>query len=212
MWQKLKQSYVGSAGLPDPDSEKSKPKHLRNYRSEATELLARMALSAAHNIYSRTAPQRGKTNQNQPVLGFDGWGVLADATEYALVLVQVKGTDDNSVPPREARVLAKECKQVVKQKDKICRAVSIMAHNVRGTPLQAAFFAMLTTLGQDGLPRLVIAPAIIRGKSTASLKDLEPIKAVATSLSPAIGRGVTVSIGVSLDDFGRAVMNGARAA
>src|SRR6266576_805191 len=81
--------------LPDPTAEGAKPLSLRNYRSETAEVVARHALTAAFGVDFPASPQLGKTNPNQPILGFDGWGLLSLADGgWAFVLVLVKGTED----------------------------------------------------------------------------------------------------------------------
>ena len=201
-------------GLPDPAKEASKkPEHLKNYRSETAEMLAKGALVAAYKIAFPVAPQRGKPNANQPILGFDHWGVEEIDGGAALALVQVKGTHDDGVPPDVASVLATECKRVPTQVDEICRTITVLVLALDGNPLQIALLHMLEELGNDRLPKLIVAPVVVRGGTTiSSLDDLTPCRDVSADFMPAISRGVTVSIGVSLNDFGKAVMEGARAA
>jgi hypothetical protein len=199
-------------GLPDPEVEENKKPHLTNYRSETTEILAREALFQAYAIEFPTHPQRGKTNVNQPILGFDGWGILgSEATGYALVLVQVKGTEDRNCPPREASTLALECQAIPQEIDKICHAVSLLVMNISPSPLRNALLQMLESLSEDVLPGLFVAPVIIRGiGASANIEDLRPIRDVRHLFSPAISRGVTVALGVPLTDFGQTVMSRAR--
>ena len=200
-------------GLPDPEVEKDKIPHLANYRSEAAEMVAKGALVAAYGIAFPVAPQRGKPNANQPILGFDHWGVLSSGTEHTLALVQVKGTHDDKVPPAVAEVLATECKRVPTQVDEICRTLTVLASGLEGHQLQDAIFFMLEEIGNGGLPKLVVAPVVVRGGGTVShADDLQPCREACGDFAPASGRGATVSIGVSLTDFGRTVMEAARAA
>lgn len=197
-------------GLPDPDKEGGKPQHLTTYRSETTELVARNALHIAHGIEFPAHPQHGKTNPNQPVLGFDGWGFLHFDKEYALVLVQVKGTEDVNTPPAVALKLAQECQKVSQQPDVICRALSVLALYLKGSPFQQVVLDMLEKIGKNTLPQIVVAPVIVRGTVSAHIDDLKPIRTVLSQMASLKGRGLTVSIGVNLSDFGRAVMLRAR--
>lgn len=198
-------------GLPDPDKEGGKPEHLTSYRSETTELVARNALKVAHRIEFPAHPQRGKTNANQPVLGFDGWGFVHFADRgYALVLVQVKGTEQARRPPTVAQQLAKECQNVPLQPDVICRALSVLAIYLKKSPFQQVVLDMLEKIGQNTLPQIIVAPVIVRGSLPAHIDDLKPIRPVFSQMGSIIGRGVVVSIGVNLSDFGRAVMSQAR--
>jgi hypothetical protein len=69
---------------------------------------------------------------------------------------------------------------------------------------------MLEELGNNQLPNMYVAPAIVRGITTSDINDLQPIRQAASDYTPAIGRGLSVSIGVKLEDFGRTVMQKAR--
>jgi hypothetical protein len=199
--------------LPDPDVEDNKPEQLTNYRSESTELIARSALMFAHNIEFPASPQKGKTNQNQPVLGFDGWGFLKISDDdYALVLVQVKGCEDNNHPPGEAKKLATECTRIPKQQSAIARALSVIALQLENTSFSSIVMKMLEEMASGSLPVLVVSPVIVRGSTLPHIDDLQPVMNIFTSRSPFIGRGVVVSIGARLGDFGREVMSRARLA
>jgi hypothetical protein len=203
-------------GLPDPEVEiegKKKP-HLTNYRSETLEFVARHALREAHMINFPVHPQRGKLNVNQPILGFDGWGLFGSAEDgFKLVLIQVKGTDEKRVPPREAGKLAKECARVPTSVDEVCRALSVMIVNLSSGPELHAIGAMLESLAEvETLPSMLIAPVVVRGIQPASNADLSPVRAVAVEIEPRGMRGLSVRIGVDLTAFGREVMTRARAA
>lgn len=202
------------SGLPNPDEEGNKPLSLANFRSEPAEIVARGALASAHNIEFPVSPQMGKTNPNMPILGFDGWGIVLDSARYhhVLVLVQVKGTDDATVPPAEAYKLAEECRRVPREPAKIARALSILALLLKGTDLGDIILTMLEELGGDQLPAMAVAPVVVRGTTLASLGDLEPIQAASRDYRPATALGVSVSVGADLADFGRAVTTRARAA
>jgi hypothetical protein len=181
-------------GLPDPSEEGNKPLALTNYRSEAAEIVARRALKAAYSIDFPAAPQVTKPNPNQPVLGFDGWGIMVESTDaYALVLVQVKGTDEAKWPPKVTDELVKECKAVPKKPDRISRALATLITLVDTPSVKRALFRMLENLGNSLLPRLIVAPVVVRGKTTSKAEDLQPLRAASPEFSPAIARGVTLS-------------------
>jgi hypothetical protein len=166
----------------------------------------------AHGIEFPTSPQRGKTNANQPVLGFDGWGFLRfSGDEYALVLMQVKTTDDVKRPPGESQKLAGECKRVPHEKNAMCRALSVIALLLKDTPFVSIALNMLESLGRNSMPQIVVAPAIIRGNVKADITDLGPVRNVVSQLVQIAGRGLTLSLGVNLADFGRRVVNKAKA-
>jgi hypothetical protein len=198
-------------GLPNPDEEGDKPSSLANYRAEPSELIGQSALGFVYGIEFPRHPQIAKFNSNQPILGFDGWGFLALSGAYALVLVQAKATDEDKRPPGEAEKLAQECRQVPQQLSKICRALSVLAVLLQNQShyLQAVL-GMLECLEQGDLPQMVVAPVVVRGLIGAHIGDLEPIRAAFSEIAPIVGRGVTVSIGADLTQFGREVMYRAR--
>jgi hypothetical protein len=200
-------------GLPDPAAEGAKPLSLRNYRSETAEIVARHALAATFGVDFPASPQLGKTNPNQPILGFDGWGLLSLADGgRAFVLVLVKGTEDPSRPPGEAHKLAQEFRAAPTKRDALCRALSVLAVVLSDASLKGVILEMLESMGQDVPPRLIVAPVIVRGTLSSHIDDLKPVRAVRGEIAPATGLGLTVSIGASLEDFGKAVMAMARAA
>ncbi len=200
-------------GLPDPEKEKKKPAHLTNYRSESCEMVAKGSLEEAYEVRFPAAPQQGKTNANQPILGFDHWGIVDGAHGDSLALVQVKGTEDNTIPPGVAADLAAECCRIPRQTDEICRTLTVLAQALDGDPVQGAVIGMLEALGNEQPIEITIAPVIVRGGSTASqMEDLRPCRDVATQFAPACGRGVSVCIGANLTKFGQTVMERARAA
>lgn len=115
------------AGMPDPALELGKRPSLRNYRSEATELIAQEILANVYQVLFPASAQAIKGNANQPVLGFDGWGLLdLDDGTVALVLVQVKGSDQDRRPPDVAQALSDECCRVPREPAKLCRALTAM--------------------------------------------------------------------------------------
>lgn len=199
-------------GLPDPDREGRKPEHLTNYRSETTEVLARIALAQAFDIRFPASPQAGKPNPNQPVLGFDGWGLMSLRDgRTALVLVQVKGTDAADRPPAEATKLATECARVPNEISAIARALSILAVRLSGAD-QEAVLGMLDSIGRHEPLEIGVAPTIVRGVTDANLEDLYPLRGKPSPFAPAVARGIVVSVGADLAQLGREAMKRARAA
>lgn len=202
-------------GLPDPEEEKKtdKPEHLRNYRSEAAEILTRAALGEVHAVQFPVHPQQGKVNANQPQLGFDGWGILGTAeTGYSLVLIQVKATDANRCPPPDAKKLAEECKAVPRDKSKLCRALSVLALELKQTDMFVPLAAMLAQVQRDEPIDIVVAPVIVRGHAPACLDDLQPVIEAKQEYAPAVALGLVVKVGVNLTTFGERLMSLARAA
>jgi hypothetical protein len=196
-------------GLPNPDAEGNKPKQLTNYRSESAEMVARAALQKAYDVIFPAAPQQGKTNPNQPILGFDGWGLLSlSASEKALLLFQVKGTDEAVSPPKAVQTLIDECKAAPTQIANICRALSALVCALpQDMPIVPDLLGMMVLLGQDRSPSIVVSPAIVRGITVAEMTDLQPLKDNRRDFDPHGTRCVAVSIGVDLNDFGLAVAN-----
>ena len=199
-------------GLPDPTSEGKKPEALTNYRSEAAEMVAKLALRDAYRIEFPVAAQEAKGNPNQPILGFDGWGIddPNGSGEYVLALIQVKGTEDSDIPPRQATVLAEECKRIPKDIPAIIRALATMVILTSDGPVRIALLRMLEGLQVGKLPRMYAAPCVVKGEPNASLNDLTPIRDETAHFAPAVGRGLSVSLGVALAAFGQLVMNRAR--
>lgn len=198
-------------GLPNPEVEANKNPSLSTYRSETCELVARDALSAVYDIRFPTAPQRGKTNANQPILGFDGWGFWkTGTTDHTLVLIQVKGTDEDRCPPTIARALAEECRRLPNQESEICRALTVLAQLLRNTDFFTVVLRMLEKMGSGNLPRMVVAPVIVRGTTPPHVDDLKPIRDVFVDLTPNLGKGIAMSISVDLNEFGKVVMDRAR--
>lgn len=198
-------------GLPDPIKEKNKPAQLTNYRSETSEVIARCALTEGHGIAFPSNPQAGKTNANQPVLGFDGWGLLRLDGTAVFVLVQVKGTEDPGCPPAEANVLAAECARVPVAIDELCRALTILALRLNGQD-KADIVGMLQLLGRGELPQLAVAPVVVRGTKEGCFEDMRPIRLAVSTFLPAFALGAVVSIGATLVKVGKEAMTRARAA
>ena len=201
------------AGMPDPESERGsgKPSHLRNYRSEAAELIAQEVLAKAYRIRFPASPQATKGNANQPVLGFDGWGLLdLDDGAVALVLVQVKASDHDRRPPDVAKVLVDECCRVPREPDKLCRALTAMLVLLDATDFKPRLLAMLQSLGLGSLPPLVVCPVIVRGTVAADMDDLATLRTAESRFEPARARGLCVSLGATLETFGHRVFSEAR--
>lgn len=204
------------AGMPDPEAElgngtRAKPPSLRNYRSEAAELVAQEVLADAYQIRFPASPQATKSNANQPVLGFDGWGLmdLEDGT-VALVLIQVKSSDHSKRPPDVAEALVEECCRVPREPDKLCRAITAMLALLQATDFAPILYAMLESLGHGWLPTLVICPVIVRGTVAAHLDDLSTLRAAEPRFEPAQVLGHCVSLGAALEPFGHRVFSEAR--
>ncbi|MDD5367549.1 MAG: hypothetical protein PHQ40_00565 [Anaerolineaceae bacterium] len=198
-------------GFPNPASEGNKPKQLTTYRSQTAEMVAKGALAKAYLYQYPAAPQAGAANPNQPILGFDGWGILkVDEDCIYLALIQVKATDVDDSPPSDANKLAQECSQAPKDRSAICRALSLMAVLMRGDPLQAAIYNMLEKMGKKESIPILVSPAIVRGITKANRTDLDPVFDISNEILPASLRAIIVSIGVCLDEFGYRVMNKAR--
>ncbi|MGH7509808.1 MAG: hypothetical protein ACREMZ_10090 [Gemmatimonadales bacterium] len=200
------------AGLPNPAAESTKPKSLRNSRSEAAEMVARGGLKDVYEVECPTHPQEGKPNANIPFPGFDGWGLLLEDAGYYLVLIQVKASDEPACPPAVAEELAQECTEIPKDLGKLSRAIAIMAERLKETEYFGKLVLMLQGLSHGEIPPMRIAPVIVRGIVNGCLGDLAPVRARSAELSPAAALGLVITIGVDLSEFGQKVMNMARAA
>lgn len=200
------------SSLPDPAAEGAKPEHLTNYRSETTEVIAREALSAVFGMSTPPTLHATKGNRNQPILGFDGWSVMNKSTgELALVLIQVKGTDDDKRPPGEAAKLIVECGKITAEIGKLKGFLVACVLRCKDTVFRSPLLEMIIELEKtDKIDNIVVAPVIIRGLVDAHLDDLKSIRAATTTFGHAKARGMTLSIGAELGKFGRTVMNTAR--
>lgn len=198
-------------GLPDPKKEGDKPKQLTNYRSQSAEMIAKSALAKAYGFEYPAAPQEGTLNPNQPILGFDGWGILKDGTEeISIALIQVKATDSNSSPPSDAEKLAVECQKVPRDRSALCRALTVLTIQLHGDPLQPLVMRMLEKIGKMESIPIIISPVVVRGRTDAKVTDFDPIKLIANSILPTPIHAIAVSIGTSLEEFGYIVMSRAR--
>ena len=201
-------------GLPNPEAEGRKPPQLTNYRSQTAEMIAKSALAQAFSFRYPVAPQEATTNPNQPILGFDGWGVAEEAQgETTLVLIQVKATDESKYPPGEATKLKSECIRIPFNPSPLSRALvamSALLNNSENMELRKCLLKMLEGIGKQQLPKIYVAPVIVRGVTQSKIEDLSPIQNAADEFHPAIGRGASVSIGCELAGFGRHVMEHAR--
>jgi len=200
------------SSLPDPAAEGDKPPHLTNYRSETTEIIAREALSVVFDMATPPALHATKGNRNQPILGFDGWSVMNRSSgELALVLIQVKGTDDANRPPSQAEKLIVECGEVTAKIEKLKGFLVACALRCKGTPFHADLIRMLVELEKTAkVANLVVAPVIIRGLVTADIEDLKSLRAATGTFAHAKARGMSLSIGADLNAFGRKAMDTAR--
>lgn len=198
-------------GLPDPEQERNKPKQLTNYRSQSAEMVAKAALAKVYQYKYPAAPQEGTGNPNQPILGFDGWGILeTEEGDNYLALIQVKATDNNNSPPPDADKLAEECRSAPKDKSKICRALTMLCRLTKGDPLHTSVMQMLEKMGQPSETPIIISPVIVRGLTCAKISDLDPVMFIANEILPAPIHALVVSIGVCLEQFGLRVMTMAR--
>lgn len=200
------------SSLPDPSAEGKKPAHLTNYRSETTEIIAREGLSAVFDMATPPALHATKGNRNQPILGFDGWSVMNQSNgELALVLIQVKGTDDSDRPPSQAANLIVECGKVTAEVGKLKGFLVACALRCKGTEYCTPLLNMLVELERtEKVANLMVAPVIIRGLVTADLEDLKSLREATGTFGHAKARGMSLSIGVDLNEFGRKVMDAAR--
>lgn len=200
------------SSLPDPEQEGKKPAQLTNYRSETTELIARAALNAVFGFAVPPALHATKGNRNQPILGFDGWTVMKMPDGgLALVLMQVKGTDDTRRPPPEVARLLAECGRAISDYQKLKGFLCACIVRCKGTEYAMPLAIMVAELEKtDKIANTVLAPVVIRGKVEADLEDLEPLRSSTHSYLHAKARGMTLSIGADLTEFGRAAMARAR--
>lgn len=200
------------SSLPDPAAEGGKPAHLTNYRSETTEIIAREALSVVFDMATPPALHATKGNRNQPILGYDGWSVMNQSNgELALVLIQVKGTDDSGRPPSQAEKLIVECGKITTEVSKLKGFLVACALRCKGTEFCAPLLNMLVELEKhEKIANLMVAPVIIRGQVTADLEDLKSLRQATSMFGHAKARGMSLSIGVDLNDFGRRAMEAAR--
>jgi hypothetical protein len=200
------------SSLPDPEAEGEKPTHLTNYRSETTEIIAREALSVVFDMATPPALHATKGNRNQPILGFDGWSVMNLSTgEVALVLIQVKGTDDTKRPPSQAEKLLVECGKATTEVGKLKGFLVACALRCKGTDFCEPLLNMLVELEKTSkVANLRVAPVIIRGLVAADIEDLKSLREAKTTFGHAKARGMSLSIGANLNDFGRKAMDAAR--
>lgn len=200
------------SSLPNPDAEGNKPEHLKNYRAETAELLAREALNVVYAMATPPALHATKGNRNQPILGFDGWSVMDRSSgELALVLLQVKATDDEKRPPGEAAKLIVECGRVSTDVEKLKGFLMACIFRCKGTPFATALMNMVVELETTSkITNTVVAPVLIRGLVAADLEDLTSLRGAAGTFQHAKARGLSLSIGANLTAFGRKVMERAR--
>ncbi|WP_150129070.1 MULTISPECIES: hypothetical protein [Rhizobium] len=200
------------SSLPDPAAEGGKPGQLTNYRSETTELLARAALATVYGFASPPTLHATKGNRNQPILGFDGWTVMqATDGELALVLLQVKGTEDAARPPNVAAELVAECGRAVTDFTKLKGFLMACLLRCKNTPFELPLMNLIVELERDDkIANTLLAPVIVRGKAGSHIDDLGSLRGATTSFLHARARGMTLSLGAELTAFGRAAMTRAR--
>lgn len=200
------------SSLPDPTAEGDKVPHLTNYRSETTELLARAALSVVYGFATPPTLHAAKGNRNQPILGFDGWSVMQVTDgNLALVLLQVKGTEDSARPPRVAVELIAECGRAVTDFGKLKGFLMACLVRCQGTEFQVPLMNMIIELERDDrIVNTVLAPVIVRGSHESHIDDLSTLRGATISFLHARARGMTLSLGAELTAFGRAAMTRAR--
>lgn len=207
------------SGMPDPSSERGKPQNLTHYRSGTAELLAKRALTEAYEVLFPIHGQIAQFNPNQPLLGFDGWGFIKKEESedgFQLVLVEVKGSDQDKSPPDAADDLAEECLKAsttasTAKISALLRFFMLIAQNtLKNNDLRIFAIYALQKLGEGKTPNIVVAPVIVRGKIRSRLSDLDPVIDAVTSIEPVGGAGATISVGVELGYFGQTVMTKAR--
>lgn len=201
------------AGLPNPDKEGNKPEHLKNFRSETAEIIAREALSVVFGFATPPALHATKGNRNQPALGFDGWSLVANAEEQvSLVLIQVKATDDERRPPGEAAKLIKECAAAASDREKLNDYLCACVIRCEGTPLGQTLMKMMLELeSTERIERTIVSPVIIRGRISAEIEDMRSLRDAGTdTYLHAKAFGMSLSIGTELTSFGRLAMMKAR--
>lgn len=192
-------------GLPDPEEEGNKPDHLKNFRSETAELLAKKTLSEIFGFKFPVHAQEGKRNATQPVLGFDGGGFVEIDGEYYLALIETKGTEDSSSPPEVTEDLAEECRDVPESESKISRSLSMIGTRASDDEIITVVARLLEKIGNGESIEMVISPVVVRGSNDPDFEDLAPVIEVCHNLEPNRGRGVSISIGVELLEFAEAV-------
>lgn len=200
-------------GMPDPEAESAKkPAWLRNDRSEMAELITREVLAELCAIRFPASPQSVKLNSNQPILGFDGWGLIdRNDGSTALVLVLVKGTEDVAIPPDVAATLIAECSAADTNDSAISRALSVLVKLLSGTDDAQKLLGMLERLGDGQRIALVLGPTIVRGHHASDMLDLATLRAYAQGQTTPIV-GTSLSVQQDLGDLGTAVFTKARAA
>lgn len=200
------------SSLPDPAGEGAKPAHLTNYRSETAELIARAALAVVYRMETPPTLHATKGNRNQPILGFDGWSIMRlESGRSALVLMQVKGSEDDKRPPGVAKDLIVECGQAMIANAKLSGFLFACLLRCQGTEFEIPLLEMIIELQTTGkIASTFLAPVVVRGALDAHLEDLSSLRAATGSFLHAKARGMTLSIGTDLTRFGRTAMTRAR--
>lgn len=194
------------SSLPDPEDEEKKPANLRNYRSEAAELVARKALGDSFGFIFPAAAQVTKGNASQPILGFDGWGMIElEENSWAFVVIQVKGSDDSNSPPGVVDELISECKRAPNEPSKLTRALVSILALVRDEKIRTIVLRMLERLGQNKPLKLIVAPVIVRGKVGSNLSDISSLKDEIDATDSSHLNAASASIGIDLNTFGKSL-------
>lgn len=194
-------------GYPDSAEEGKQPQHLKNFRSETAELLAKKLLGEIVGIEFPIHGQATKRNPNQQVLGFDGAGFLQIGSEYYLALMEVKGTEGS--PELAGEELIKECVEIPDSEPKISSSLTMLAVRLEGTEFYSITLKLLQELSEGRL-EMVVAPVIVKGTSVSSITDLEPIIDKSDLIEPNRARGMSVGLGVNLTEFSEVVTSLAR--
>jgi len=199
------------SSLPDPEDEKTKPANLRNYRSEAAELVARKALGDSFGFIFPAAAQVAKGNASQPILGFDGWGMIElEDDSWAFVVIQVKGSDENKSPPGVIDELIGECKRAPNEPSKLARALVSILSLLKDGEIKTVVWRMLERLGKNKPLKLIVAPVVVRGKVEAAYSDISCFKEKIDATDLNHLNAATASIGIDLNSFGKALFEKAR--
>jgi len=197
--------------IPNPDDEETKPANLRNYRSEAAELVARKALGDSYGFLFPAAAQVVKGNASQPILGFDGWGMIElENDSWAFVVIQVKGSDEDKSPPGVVDELIVECKKAPVETDKLSRALVSILSLVNDEQIKSIIYRMLERLGQNKPLKLIVAPVVVRGKIQSAFSDIQCFAGEIEATEQSYLQAASASIGVELNTFGKALFEKAR--
>lgn len=194
--------------LPNPVVEYSKPKQLRNYRSETTEIVSRKIMQKEYKIIFPVSSQKDKLNTNQPILGYDGWGLICEDEEHInLALLIVKGSEENASPPKVVTNLANECNSARIEEDKLLRVLINLCFKLDDQPILEILVRLIQNIYNNIPQSIYIAPILIRGLFKASISDLNPVRNVfLPEENKFFARGIAASLGIELTELGEKVM------